>query len=132
MRTCKYVVLCCLLGTTACAVTNSPPTAVPQPKCHVAYLVGPFRYPYSKQDVADELRTRGWQIADKLAPGVDTVVVGQEPTVATCGGFVDRVERVDPGDADRIDGFDLLRCPGCEIVYWSRLQVQLLCDDLAR
>jgi len=139
MRARGQVVLCYLLGTmafgtvafgtVACATTASPPDTLPQPKCHVAYLVGPFRYPNRKQDVADELRTHGWQVTDKLGPGVDTIVFGQEPSIATCGGFVDHVDR---GAPDSIDAFDLLRCPGCEIVYWSRLQMQFLCDDLAK
>ena len=123
----RYVVLSCLFGATACVGAGPDPApCVPvaeAPRHHVAYLLGPFRYPTRQEDVADELRERGWQIAEQLADGVDIIVVGTGPDIATCGGLPGR-----PGATGfRIDGL-----PGLSCVTWSQLSMQLLCDDLAR
>ena len=95
-----------------------------QTRTHVAFLLGPFPYPTRQDAIADELRARGWRIAEQLDPDVDIIVIGAEPTVATCGGTLDSMSN---------ESANLFaRQTGREMVAWSTLSVQLLCDDLRK
>ncbi|MBX3463898.1 MAG: hypothetical protein KF830_12070 [Planctomycetes bacterium] len=52
------------------------------------YLLGRFSAPYNKPELANLLRRLGNKVVDKMAPGVDTVILGNDPINEAGDGFV--------------------------------------------
>jgi hypothetical protein len=51
------------------------------------YLMGRFSAPYNKEPLANLLRRLGNTVVDKMAPGVDTVILGDDPLTEAGDGF---------------------------------------------
>lgn len=51
------------------------------------YLMGRFSAPYNKPELTNLLRRLGNKVVDKMAPGVDTVILGNDPVNAAGDGF---------------------------------------------
>lgn len=51
------------------------------------YLMGRFSAPYNKEPLANLLRRLGNTVVDKMAPGVDTVILGDDPLNEAGDGF---------------------------------------------
>lgn len=51
------------------------------------YLMGRFSAPYNKPELALLLRRLGNKVVDKMAPGVDTVILGNDPLNEAGDGF---------------------------------------------
>ena len=64
----------CLLLLAACETLPNAP-ALP----NTIYLLGRFPAPHAREQLASELRQRGYRIAIDLDDSVDTVVVGMPP-----------------------------------------------------
>lgn len=64
----------CLLLLAACETLPNAP-ALP----NTIYLLGRFTAPHAREQLASELRQRGYRIAIDLDDSVDTVVVGMPP-----------------------------------------------------
>ena len=64
----------CLLLLAACETPPNTPTLP-----NTIYLLGRFPAPHAREQLAGELRQRGYRIANDLDDGVDTVVVGMPP-----------------------------------------------------
>lgn len=52
------------------------------------YLMGRFSAPYNKPELTLLLRRLGNKVVDKMAPGVDTVILGNDPINEAGDGFV--------------------------------------------
>jgi hypothetical protein len=52
------------------------------------YLLGRFSAPYNKPELTALLRRLGNKVVDKMAPGVDTVILGNDPLNEAGDGFV--------------------------------------------
>lgn len=52
------------------------------------YLMGRFSAPYNKPELTILLRRLGNKVVDKMAPGVDTVILGNDPINEAGDGFV--------------------------------------------
>lgn len=52
------------------------------------YLMGRFSAPYNKPELTNLLRRLGNKVVDKMAPGVDTVILGNDPINEAGDGFV--------------------------------------------
>lgn len=52
------------------------------------YLLGRFSAPYNKPELTQLLRRLGNKVVDKMAPGVDTVILGNDPLNEAGDGFV--------------------------------------------
>lgn len=52
------------------------------------YLMGRFTAPYNKPELANLLKRLGNKVVDKMAPGVDTVILGNDPVNEAGDGFV--------------------------------------------
>jgi hypothetical protein len=51
------------------------------------YLMGRFSAPYNKPELTNLLRRLGNKVVDKMAPGVDTVILGNDPVNEAGDGF---------------------------------------------
>ena len=51
------------------------------------YLMGRFSAPYNKPELTNLLKRLGNRVVDKMAPGVDTVILGNDPVNETSDGF---------------------------------------------
>ena len=51
------------------------------------YLMGRFSAPYTKEPLANLLKRLGNKVVDKMGPGVDTVILGNDPVNAAGDGF---------------------------------------------
>jgi hypothetical protein len=51
------------------------------------FLIGRFQAPYNKPDLANLLRRLGNRVVDKMGPGVDTVILGNDPVNEAADGF---------------------------------------------
>lgn len=51
------------------------------------YLMGRFTAPYNKGDLANLLKRLGNKVVDKMGPGVDTVILGNDPVNEAGDGF---------------------------------------------
>lgn len=51
------------------------------------YLMGRFEKPYAKDDLANLLRRLGNRVVTKMQPGVDTVILGNDPINEAADGF---------------------------------------------
>lgn len=51
------------------------------------YLLGRFQAPYNKPDLANLLKRLGNKVVDKMGPGVDTVILGNDPINEAGDGF---------------------------------------------
>jgi hypothetical protein len=51
------------------------------------FLLGRFDRPYAKDDLANLLRRLGNRVVHKMAPGVDTVIIGSDPINEAQDGF---------------------------------------------
>ncbi len=69
--------------------------ASPQPTHRCIYLTGRFTAPLNKDGLAAQLRAKGYVVADKMAPGVDTVILGHPPINETQDGFTPLHELAD-------------------------------------
>lgn len=52
------------------------------------YLMGRFTAPYNKPELTNLLKRLGNRVVDKMAPGVDTVILGNDPVNEAGDGFV--------------------------------------------
>lgn len=62
------------------AACETPPNAPALP--NTIYLLGRFTAPHPREQLAGDLRQRGYRIANDLDDSVDTVVVGSPPVTA--------------------------------------------------
>jgi hypothetical protein len=51
------------------------------------YLMGRFTAPYQKENLTNLLKRLGNKVVDKMGPGVDTVILGNDPVNETGDGF---------------------------------------------
>jgi cell division protein FtsL len=58
------------------------------------YLLGRFTAPYNKPELAALLKRLGNKVVDKMGPGVDTVILGNDPVNEAADGF-DSVQNSD-------------------------------------
>ena len=59
------------------------------------YLMGNFTAPYNKPELTNLLKRLGNRVVDKMAPGVDTVIVGSDPVNEAADGFTKVAESVE-------------------------------------
>lgn len=77
------------------------------------YLMGRFTAPYQKEQLTNLLRRLGNKVVDKMAPGVDMVVLGNDPVNEAGDGFA---------KVEESDEFKLANELRVEFTYLSKIQ----------
>lgn len=63
------------------------------------YLLGRFQAPYNKPELANLLKRLGNKVVDTMGPGVDTVILGNNPINEAADGFAEVTESKEYKDA---------------------------------
>jgi len=67
------------------------------------YLMGRFTAPYNKEQLTMLLKRLGNKIVDKFSPGVDTVVLGNDPVNEAADGFTSVKDSEEYKEAHRLN-----------------------------
>jgi hypothetical protein len=67
------------------------------------YLMGRFTAPYNKEQLTMLLKRLGNKVVDKMSPGVDTVVLGNDPVNEAADGFISVKDSEEYKEAHRLN-----------------------------